>query len=101
MFDRSQFSRKADIRGVYPNELNEELAFFTGRYLVRYLVQHTGEKTPKILAGRDGRTSSPAIYRSLIEGITSEGGLPLPCGLATTDMIQWGAGRQLQGAIAG
>jgi phosphomannomutase len=101
MFDPTQFSRKADIRGVYPNELNEELAFFTGRYLVKYVAGQTGEKATRILVGRDGRTSSPAIYRALCEGIAVEGGEPLPCGLSTTDMIQWGAGLQLQSAVAG
>ncbi|MEZ6067567.1 MAG: hypothetical protein R3B90_18085 [Planctomycetaceae bacterium] len=75
MFDPTQFSRKADIRGVYPNELNEELAFLTGRYLVRYVAGLTGESAPTILIGRDGRTSSPAIYRSLGEGIAAEGGV--------------------------
>jgi phosphomannomutase len=101
MFDASQFSRKADIRGVYPNELNEELAFLTGRYLVRFVAQETGQKQPRILIGRDGRISSPTIYRSLSDGIAAEGGVPLCCGLATTDMIQWGIGKQLQGAVAG
>lgn len=101
MFDITQFRRKADIRGVYPNELNEELAWFTGRYLVQYVERQTGATAPRILVGRDGRTSSPAIYRSLCEGISGAGGVPLPCGLATTDMIQWGAGLQLQGAVAG
>lgn len=101
MFDVTQFSRKADIRGVYPNDLNEELAFFTGRYLVRYVAGRTGETQPRVLVGRDGRTSSPAIYRALIEGIAAEGGRPLPCGLATTDMIQWGIGGAVQGAAAG
>lgn len=101
MFDVTQFSRKADIRGVYPNDLNEELAFFTGRYLVRYVGQRTGVPQPRVLVGRDGRTSSPAIYRALIEGIAAEGGRPLPCGLATTDMIQWGIGGEVQGAAAG
>lgn len=101
MFDPTQFSRKADIRGVYPNELNEELAFFTGRYLVRYVAAETQQPRPHILVGRDGRISSPAIYRALIEGIAAEQGVPLACGLATTDMIQWGTGLQLQSAVAG
>ncbi len=101
MFDTEQFLRKADIRGVYPNELNEELAFFVGRYLVRFVADRTGESSPRILVGRDGRTSSPAIYRSLIEGISTGGGVPLPAGLATTDMIQWGIGSGLQSAVAG
>src|SRR5690606_30194424 len=100
MFDTEQFLRKADIRGVYPNELNEELAFFVGRYLVRFVADRTGESSPRILVGRDGRTSSPAIYRSLIEGISTGGGVPLPAGLATTDMIQWGIGSGLQSAVA-
>lgn len=101
MFDREQFQRKADFRGVYPNQLNEELAYHVGRYIVQYVEHETGSSSPAILVGRDGRTSSPAIYRSVIDGITEAGGTPLCCGLATTDMIQWGTGKQLQGAIAG
>ncbi|MEZ6058257.1 MAG: hypothetical protein R3C01_16280 [Planctomycetaceae bacterium] len=101
MFDREQFQRKADFRGVYPNQLNEELAYHVGRYLVQYVAHETGSSSPAILVGRDGRTSSTAIYRSVIDGIAEAGGHPLCCGLATTDMVQWGTGMQLQGAIAG
>ncbi|TVS15681.1 MAG: hypothetical protein EA424_15530 [Planctomycetaceae bacterium] len=101
MFDPAQFQRKADFRGVYPDELNEELAFHAGRYLVQYVVQVTGESAPVVLVGRDGRLSSPQIYRSLVEGITAASGRPLCADLATTDMIQWGAGMRFQGAIAG
>lgn len=101
MFDHEQFRRKADFRGVYPNQLNEELAYHVGRYLVQYVESQTARREPAVLVGRDGRTSSPAIYRSLIDGIAAAGGVPLCCGLATTDMIQWGTGKQLQGAVAG
>ncbi len=101
MFDQSLMQRKADVRGVYPNQINEELAWFTGRCLVRYVKEATGEAAPVILVGRDGRLSSPAIYSALIQGIASDGGRSVPCGLATTDMIQWGVGEQLEGAIAG
>lgn len=101
MFDRSLMQRKADVRGVYPNQINEELAWFTGRCLVRYVKEATGESAPVILIGRDGRLSSPAIYAAAIQGIASEGGRPVPCGLATTDMIQWGLGEKLEGAVAG
>ncbi|AMV17596.1 hypothetical protein [Planctomyces sp. SH-PL14] len=101
MFDRSLMQRKADVRGIYPNQINEELAWFTGRCLVRSVRELSGNSQPVILVGRDGRLSSPAIYASLIQGIASEGGQPVPCGLATTDMIQWGLGEKLEGAIAG
>lgn len=101
MFDRAQFQRKADFRGIYPDELNEELAFHAGRYLVQYVAQATGESAPVVLVGRDGRLSSPQIYRSLVQGITAAHGQPICAELATTDMIQWGAGMRFHGAIAG
>lgn len=101
MFDRSLIQRKADVRGVYPNQINEELAWFVGQCLVQYVAQTTKCDKPRIIVGRDGRTSSPALYSSLIQGIASAGGVPMPCGLATTDMVQWGVGEQLDGAIAG
>ncbi len=102
MFDPAMFLRSADVRGVYPNQINEELAWLSGKYLVRSLKKLLGENvTPGILVGRDGRTSSPGIYSSLIQGISSEGGRPIACGLATTDMIQWGVGEKECDAHAG
>jgi phosphomannomutase len=101
MFNPALFQRSADVRGVYPNDINEELAWFTGRYLARHLREVAGDRSPTVLVGRDGRTSSPAIYKSVIEGLISEQARVVPCGLATTDMIQWGAGERLDGAIAG
>lgn len=101
MFDPAMFDRKADIRGIYPNQINEELAFLAGRYLVRSLKKLLRVDAPAIVVGRDGRTSSPAIYSSLIHGLATEGGIPIACGLATTDMIQWGVGQQMCDAVAG
>lgn len=102
MFDPAMFDRSADVRGVYPNQINEELAWLSGKYLVRSLKKMLGDDvTPGILVGRDGRTSSPAIYGSLMQGIAAEGGRPIACGLASTDMIQWGIGESTCGAHAG
>ena len=101
MFDPAMFERKADIRGIYPNQINEELAFLAGRYLVRSLKELLNSDSPGVLVGRDGRTSSPAIYSSLIQGIATEGGTPIASGLATTDMIQWGVGEGICDAVAG
>ncbi|MCA8999040.1 MAG: hypothetical protein KDA80_18715 [Planctomycetaceae bacterium] len=101
MFDPAIFLRSADIRGLYPNQINEELAWFTGRYLVRSLKPLLKTESPRIVVGRDGRISSPAIYGALIQGIASEGGVPVAAGLATTDMIQWAVGQELCGATAG
>ncbi|MEW4490694.1 hypothetical protein AB1L42_21605 [Thalassoglobus sp. JC818] len=101
MFDPAMFERKADVRGVYPNQINEELAWLAGKYLTQSLKKELSGAAPKVMVGRDGRTSSPAIYSSLIQGIASEGGEPIACGLSTTDMIQWGVGEGICGAVAG
>ncbi|MBX3441938.1 MAG: hypothetical protein KF774_05985 [Planctomyces sp.] len=101
MFDPTLFQRKADVRGIYPNQINEELAWFTGKYLSAAVRELAGAETPRILVGRDGRLSSPNLYAALCQGIAAGGGVAIPCGLATTDMIQWGTGEQLGGAVAG
>ncbi len=100
MFDRSLMQRKADVRGIYPNQINEELAWFVGQCISKYVAKATGEAAPRIIVGRDGRVSS-CDYASLVQGIAAAGGVPLPCGLATTDMVQWGVGETNDGAIAG
>ncbi|MBX7106932.1 MAG: hypothetical protein K1X57_22875, partial [Gemmataceae bacterium] len=101
MFDTTLFQRKADVRGIYPNQINEELAWFTGKYLAATVNETTGKKGSKIVVGRDGRLSSPNLYAALCAGINAGGGVALPCGLATTDMVQWATGMRLHGAIAG
>src|SRR5579871_6609455 len=103
MIDPKQFERGSDFRGDYPRQVNEELAYFVGRYLVRYLkdVNLGAKDAPKVVVGRDGRLTSPAVYAALIEGIASGGGTALPAGLATTDAICWAAGSRLHGADAG
>ncbi len=103
MIDPKQFERGSDFRGDYPRQVNEELAYFVGRYLVRYLkdVNLGAKDAPKVVVGRDGRLTSPAVYAALIEGIASGGGTALPAGLATTDAICWAAGSRQNGADAG
>jgi phosphomannomutase len=55
-----------DIRGLYPQEINEEVAERLGRAIARYF------KTT-IVVGRDTRLSSLPIFESLAEGINAEG----------------------------
>ena len=101
MFDPKQFDRGSDFRGDYPRQVNEELAFFAGRYLVRFL-RDEHVPTPKVLVGRDGRTSSHAVYTAFIQGVaSSEGATAIPGGLAPTDAVCWGAGVRWHGADAG
>ena len=72
-----------DIRGEYPIEVNEELAYSVGRALVKYLSAKT------IVVGRDMRLSSPSLLEKLIEGITAEGADVINIGLCTTPMLNF------------
>jgi len=72
--------RAYDIRGIYPLELNEEIAYKIGRALVILM-------SPKrVVVGRDIRSSSPALAKSLIKGIIDQGTDVIDIGLATSPM---------------
>src|SRR4051812_48474277 len=101
MIDPKQFERGSDFRGDYPRQVNEELAYFVGRYLVRFLREAKLGEIPRIVVGRDGRLSSPAVYAALVQGVAAEGGTAHPAGLAPTDAVCWAAGARIHGADAG
>lgn len=70
-----------DIRGVYPEYLNEEMVFKIGQAFVA----KTGAS--KIVVGQDMRLSSPALFRGLAEGITSQGADVLNIGQVPTECL--------------
>lgn len=63
--------REYDLRGIVGNELTESIAEQVGRAYCTY-VKDRGVKT--ISVGRDGRLSSPALFKSLVKGLL-DGGL--------------------------
>jgi phosphomannomutase len=68
-----------DIRGVYPKEINEEIAFKIGQSLVKYL------NCQQVALGRDIRLSSETLFKALSEGIISNGADVIDLGLVSTD----------------
>ncbi len=74
-----------DIRGVYPTEINEELAFKIGKATATFL------KAKILVVGEDARTSSPSLRQKLIEGITSVGCDVISIGLCTTPLFYFSA----------
>jgi phosphomannomutase len=72
-----------DIRGKYPEQVNEELAQAVGRGLVRYL----GAK--KIVVGVDMRSSSESLKEKIMEGLTAEGADVMDIGRCTTPMLSF------------
>jgi phosphomannomutase len=76
-----------DIRGIYPEEINEEVVYNIGRALVEYL------NSKKIVIGRDIRNSSDELSEALIKGIAEGGADVIDIGIATTPMIYYASGK--------
>ena len=84
--------RAYDIRGVYPDELNEEAAYKIGRAFAIYLKEQQKGRPEKIVIGHDSRISSPVLKRAFIEGVANEGMNIWDIGLATVDMVYFASG---------
>ncbi len=82
-----------DIRGVYPDPLNERMAWQIGYGCSEYLLGEAaaaGDTTPmmqRVVVGRDMRKSSPSLGAKLIEGITAQGGNVVDVGMVDTSFI--------------
>jgi phosphomannomutase len=73
-----------DIRGLYPSEINEEVARQIGRGFVAYL----GAK--RIGISRDMRLSSPGIAAAFMQGAREQGADITDYGMLATDMMYFG-----------
>lgn len=78
--------RSYDIRGIYPEELNKEIAFKIGQAFVEYT------KVKHIVIGRDMRLSSPELFESLVRGIVSQGADVYNIGLVPTEVMYFAVG---------
>ncbi len=70
-----------DIRGIYPTEINEDVARLAGRAFVAYL------QASRIGVSHDMRVSSPALAQAFIDGATEQGADVVEYGMLATDMI--------------
>lgn len=79
--------REYDIRGVYPTQINEEVAYTIGRSYGSYIQEKLKRNICGI--GRDNRLSSPSLSKELIRGITDSGCNVVDFGLVTTPMYYY------------
>lgn len=68
-----------DIRGIYPTDLNEDIAYLIGRAFVTFL------KAETVIVGHDMRLSGPAVFEAVTRGITDQGADVITIGLVSTD----------------
>ncbi len=87
MLDESIF-KAYDIRGIYPDTLNEDIA----RDIGRAYVNHLGLSGARVIAARDIRLSGEALEKAFIEGVTEAGADVLDLGLVSTDALYFAVG---------
>jgi len=81
-----------DIRGVVPDELDEDTAEVVGRTLAELTRPVDGGTHPGVIVGRDARVSSPALAAALARGVGAAGVDVLDLGLASTDLVYFASG---------
>ncbi len=84
--DLSRLIKAYDVRGLVPDELDEELAQGVGAALVTL----TGAR--RVVVGRDMRPSSPALAAALADGASAAGADVVDIGLAATDQLYFASG---------
>ncbi|MDE2001356.1 MAG: hypothetical protein KGI60_02175 [Patescibacteria group bacterium] len=80
----SSIFKAYDVRGVYPEELNEAIA----EKVAAAMARHFG-RGAKLIIGRDARLSSPSLYKAVRKGLQVKGeGLKIiDAGLMTTPTL--------------
>src|SRR4030067_2135028 len=81
-----------DIRGTYPDQLNDKTACLLGKAFVQYLGCN------QVAVGRDMRLSSPKLFQNLSRGITAAGADVIDIGLCSTDALYFTVGKFGYGA---
>ena len=83
----SKIFREYDIRGNYPTDINEDVAYKIGKSFGSYIKKMNKNKA---LIGYDNRLSSPSLASNLINGILDTGVDVVNLGLVTTPMYYYG-----------
>ncbi|MBI2590471.1 MAG: phosphomannomutase/phosphoglucomutase [Candidatus Blackburnbacteria bacterium] len=80
-----------DIRGVYPEEINEDVFFALGQAFGTYVICHGSANVSNnsIAVGRDNRPSGEDLSKSFIEGLLSTGCGVTNLGIVTTPMANF------------
>src|SRR5918997_659296 len=87
MIDESIF-KAYDIRGMYPDQLDESVA----RDIGRAFVNHLGLSGSRVVVARDMRLSGEALEEAFIDGVTEAGADVLDLGLVSTDALYFAVG---------
>jgi phosphomannomutase len=84
--DLSAIVKAYDVRGVVPDQLDEDVARAVGAAFVRF----TGAR--RVVTARDMRESSAPLAAAFAEGATGQGADVVDAGLGSTDLLYFASG---------
>ena len=86
--------KDADIRGIYPSELDEEVTYLIARAFVDEFSLGT------VVVARDMRLSSEALHKAFCKGVNDAGADVVDIGLVDTPVLYFASGSmQLPGVV--
>jgi phosphomannomutase len=91
-----------DVRGKYPEQIDENIAYGLGRGFAQVLADLEGKSVSdlRIAVGRDMRLSAPELSARYARGIADEGASVIDIGMAATEMVYFTVGsRGLDGGL--
>jgi phosphomannomutase len=91
-----------DVRGIYPDQIDEDVAYRLGRAFALVLAEEYGVEpsTLRIAVGRDMRLSAPALAERYVAGIADSGASVLDVGQVGTEQLYFAVGsRGLDGGL--
>ena len=77
---KKEIFREYDIRGIYPDELNESDYEVIGKAFASFI------NDKRVIIGHDNRLSSDSLNQALVNGLVACGAHVLDLGLCTTPM---------------
>lgn len=73
-----------DIRGIYPDEINEENIVPIVRAIYKFFLQQKNARSLKLVLGRDMRISSPILFEKASRSLIDVGAEVIDVGLVST-----------------
>ena len=93
MRNLDQIIKAYDVRGTYPDQLDEDLAHAVGGAFVRVIGAAARDGGPgAVVVGHDMRPSGPDLVASFAEGVREQGCDVILMGLASTDGLYFASG---------
>lgn len=84
-----------DVRGVYPSELNDDVAYAIGRCFVGLLSERQAPAGPRasVAVGRDMRPSGKNLFEAFARGAAEAGADVVDIGMVSTDALYFAVGK--------